>query len=209
MKRISIAEIEIRTKTADYLELDILGLPYYGPFQGKDAHREFLTPRTRTEKFVGDTIPTTYFHGFTPEGVEDKNPEFFGKAELTKYDNRGGWFRTRIDMVKTNASRIAKAAVDGTLRASTGLAGDLRRVLQTGELTLWVPGELAIVDQAYEKQPTGGYPRVVANNLAIGMPALKMLYKHAKIEWPRVFELREKQASTRRIRLVLSKDKKK
>jgi hypothetical protein len=197
MTRIWTEELSIIEKSADSIELEILGLPFYGPFQGKDYHREFLTPRTHTEKAIGDSIPTSYFHGRTPEGKRDKTPEFFGKAVLVRWDERGGWFTSKIELAKKHGVRIAKAAHDGILRASTGLAGTLHRVLPTGELTLWVPGELALIDQKFAKQPSGGVPRIAANSLAVAMPVLKSLYAEAGIDWPLVLQKEERPGSIR------------
>ncbi len=206
MNRIWTEQLQIVKTAAEYTVIDILGLPYGGPMMGKDLHGEFLTPRTVTEKVIGDTIPTSYFHGLTPEGIRDKTPEFFEKAELVRVDEKGGWFRVKIDFAKKHANRILKSLENGTLRGSTGIAGNLRMAKPNGELTLWVPGELGLIDQKFEKQLRGGMPRIVSNNFAIALPALKMLYDDGDIEWPEVLQ-EEERREDKSIKLILAEEK--
>ena len=128
------------------IELRILGLPFGGHSQGKDRHRQFFDMKTDFQMEPGDQIPATYFHGQALKKGNDPMPEFYGKATLTHFDRRGGWFEMTVPEGAKHHQRISNALEENRLRASTGVAGILARFEQNGHATLWVPGELSIVD---------------------------------------------------------------
>ena len=218
MDRIWSGEIEAVEKAGNFMDLSILGLPFWGPENGRDRQGEFLSPKTVTWMHPGDSLPTTYFHGRKPDATEDEKPVYFGKAIMDKWDELGGWFRASIDLTKKHGERIGEAAIKKTLRASTGLAGKLRRILPTGELRLWVPGEMTLVDKGLAMTWKGMGRRMAANDFAVAIPALKALYETAGIEWPEVLQRKVERPSkikivytgmpTKEIRKILLRPKK-
>ena len=197
MNRIKCTIIKASVQPQGFL-LEILGLPFGGPTFGRDAQREFLTPRTETRKAVGDQIPAVYIHGMREfaRGLEPI-PEFYGNATLTKIDNQGSWFEVLIEESKKHALKIFKAAKLKTLRASAGVAGILTRKLPSGELTLFVPGELSLIPQDL-------FGRKASNQFAIAR--LKSIYDEAGLDWPEEYQ---EDTGPKQTRILLSKELKK
>ena len=166
--------------TQDYYEFNVLGLPYGGPVNDRDIYGERFTPETEFVIKPGSTIPAVYFHGRNERGSRLDKPVFYGDAILTHFDDRGGWFKVRVEKGKKYAYQLFEASQKGRLRASTGNAGTLRRKDRNGNITLWVPGELSLIDQVG--------PRMAVNDYAIGMTALKAIYRENKFNWPEAFE---------------------
>jgi hypothetical protein len=81
------------------------------------------------------------------------------------------WHRVILDQAKALARRVWEAAQQGTARASTGVAGYMSRVRQTGEITHWLIGELSIWDADGSRKP--------ANQYAVARPAVKALLTEA------------------------------
>lgn len=190
IERIEATEIKAIASPPGSFTVEVLGLPFYGPIHGKDLHRQYLSPRTETRMKPGDEIPAVYYHGINPTGGKrDPQPEFYGNAVMTKIDEKGGWFQVTVAETKRHAARLYKAAVSKTLRASSGVAGRLARVLPSGELSLYVPGEMSLFDQ--------GYGRIAINNLAIGI--LKAIYDEADLTLP---EGLQEEARQKKIKIV-------
>lgn len=185
MNRIVAAEIILQVeKSLDTYDFHVLGLPFGGPMGGKDLHHKFFSNRTNFGIEKGHMLPTTYFHGRTPTGKIDQKPELIGTSEFMGVEEDGGWFMTRINKASKWADRLYQAGRKKALRASTGLAGTLQRWWRNGEYSIWVPGEIGMVD----KQVSNREFRGVVNDLAIGVPVLKALYQEAGLEWENVVE---------------------
>ena len=184
--RIDAQEITGSIKSTGAFAINLLGLPYGGHIGGKDLHRQFFSKNTDFQMSPGDELPAVYYHGFAERMIDpntrrirmDETPEFYGKAALTKFDERGGWFEIIIDEGKKHAARLYKSAMQGNLRGSVGRAGRLSRMDKTGEFKLYVPGELSLIDQVFKRNEL----RFAANNLAVGM--LKSLYNEAGLNLP-------------------------
>ena len=139
--------------------LDVLGLPFGGPYEGKDSDGEYFTPQTDTWLKAGDTVPVTYYHGLGPDkpGTMQARPVIIGQA---KYQGGadGGWFETVIDLAQPLGQRI-QTALDsgGDVKASTGAPGHLVRTRDDGEITVWPVAELALLDVNDWRRPANDY----------------------------------------------------
>ena len=175
-------------KGAYTYDFHTLGLPFFGPLGGRDEDRMFMSPRTDFGIEKGHMLPTVHFHGrkVTRGAPFDPNPTFLGKSEYMGTEKKGGWFMTRIKRNTKLAKRLFDAGKRNALRASTGLAGNLQRSTRFGEYTLWVPGELSLM----EKTKHIG----AVNDFAISVPILKALYVDNGLEWLEIAQ--EKLPST-------------
>jgi len=166
---------KVSTKGDDW-RLEVLGAPYGGHVNGKDAEGEYFSPRTDFMMDVGDTRPAIYYHGLSPDGKQS-NPEMIGTARAIRRDEQGLWFEVILDKTKELARRIWDAAQRGIARASSGAVNYLVRREQDGELMKWPIGELSLIDAAGPRQP--------ANQLAVAQ--LKSLYDEAGLLMPEAF----------------------
>jgi HK97 family phage major capsid protein len=164
---------------AGYL-FELCGLPFGGPHNGKDLHRQYFENDTDFQMSIGDQIPAVHFHGRDEKGQRTAKPEFYGKATLSRFDRAGGWFTVLVDKSKKYAEDFVQAAKDNTLRASTSPAGTLARFDHRGKATLWVPGEISLIVQK------GGATAV--NDYAIGLQILKAMYNENDIPWSEALE---------------------
>jgi hypothetical protein len=156
--------------------LEVLGAPYGGQYEGKDADGEFFSDRTDFMLDIGDRRPALYLHGRTPRGSAAINPELIGKAVMAKRDSAGVWFDV---MLSDNplADRVWEAANAGTAKASSGAVNYLVRKDASGEILTWPLAELSVFDTGQGRQPANQLARV----------ELKSLFKSAQIELPESF----------------------
>ena len=166
-------------KTVNGWEFEVVGVPFGGNLNGKDAQGEFFTEKTDIMLSVGDERPVIYYHGSLPSGEMDEHPVPIGKAIYKGIkEGVGHVFDVIIDKSKKFAERIWKAAIMGTARASGGSVPHLvRKNKLTGELFTWPLAELTLVDQ--------GQGRMAANQLAT--VSLKTVYEEADMELPESF----------------------
>ncbi len=75
--------IQVRKANGEWI-LEVLGAPYGGPDQGKDKHGDFFSENTDFMIDMGDERPVLYFHGDTPTGQIEPEPEVIGKATATR-----------------------------------------------------------------------------------------------------------------------------
>ena len=77
----------------DYVETGwrVLGVPFGGPIDGRDLDGEAFTPETDIWLKVGDKVNLTYYHGFDPDKIGEKqaNPALIGRATYVGADERG------------------------------------------------------------------------------------------------------------------------
>lgn len=159
-------------QTGEDWTLDVLSAPYGGPNRGKDSHGEYFSPQTNFYEADGAPLPlVAYYHGYTPDGKPQGEPEIIGRAVKVWRDTQGLWHRVILDKAKALAKRVWDAAQQGTARASTGVAGFMGRTKPDGEITHWLIGELSIWDAAGNRQP--------ANQYAVARPAVKALFQSA------------------------------
>ncbi len=152
--------------------LDVLSAPYGGPVRGRDNHGEYFSPNTNFYEQDGAPLPlVAYYHGYTPDGKPQGEPEIIGRAVKVWRNAQGLWHRVILDPTKALSRRVWDAAQQGKARASTGVAGFMVRVNKSGEITHWLIGELSIWDADGNRQP--------ANQYAIARPAVKALLEQA------------------------------
>ncbi len=153
--------------------LDVLGIPFYGPMDGRDAHGEFFDDETELLIDELHDYPVVHYHSMEEE---DGLPDIIGKARYNSKDERGVWFRVTLDKTKKISRELFQAAHDNVLRASTGAVGSLTRVNEaTGAITFWPIGELSLMD-ARTHRP--------ANMYAVALPASKATWKAAGLTPP-------------------------
>ena len=133
----------------DYVETGwrVLGVPFWGPIDGRDLDGEAFTPETDIWLKVGDKVNLTYYHGFDPDtiGKKQKIPALIGRATYVGADERGHWFEPVLDSEEPLAQRLMKADIT-ELRASSGAINHLVRKDAGGLISVWPVGELALFD---------------------------------------------------------------
>ena len=169
----------ISKKTADGWKFEVVGVPFGGHMDGKDAQGEFFTPETNIMLSPGDERPVLYYHGLQPSGQTDPSPTPIGKAIYQGIrEGVGHIFDVIIDKSKRFAERVYNSAIMGEARASGGSVTHLvRRNDKTGELYTWPIAELTLIDR--------GQGRFPANELAT--VSLKTAYGEAGIDLPESF----------------------
>lgn len=160
-------------------ELEVLGVPFGGPDDGKDSQGEFFSHRTDLMLKVGDKRPVLYNHGMDPNNEKMPDPEVIGEAEYIRQDDQGHWFKVTLDQASQYARRIMDAARKGLARASSGAINYLTRILKnTGEILVWPFSELTLIDKLPGK-------REPANDYAVAQ--LKGAFDRAGLELPQAF----------------------
>ena len=156
-----------------YEELDpkeylVLGVPFGGPFKGRDSDGQTFTENTNLWLKDGQEIPVTYYHGFGPDspGEWQETPAVIGMAKFNRTDERGHWFDVRMDSTEELAGRITGAKAD-IVRASSGAIGHLVRYNDDGEITTWPVGELALFDTNEWRKPANDYAVFMAKGEGI------------------------------------------
>lgn len=167
----------IREEDGEWI-VEVLGVPFGGHKDGKDAHGEFFSPKTDIMMDIGETRPVSYNHGFTPRGAVMIQPEKIGVAKYVRKDKQGHWFDVVLDPTKELARRVWEAAKENKAKASSSVVYGFKRMIKaTGEILLWALGELALFDVGANRQP--------ANQLAV--VNMKALFDNAGIEYPESF----------------------
>lgn len=144
--------------------LDVLGVPYGGPFGGRDAHGEAFTPETDLWLERIARRPVVYYHGLDES---NRAPQVIGEEIGWERREDGVWFRVRLDRTKDLARRVWEAARQGLARASSGAIGHLVRVADDGRILVWPVGELSLLD-AREHRPANPYAVAVPYRMAPG-----------------------------------------
>lgn len=160
----------------DY-RLEVLAAPYGGVYGGKDATKQYFSPRTDFMINIGDKRPVIYYHGNQPDGKQSFKPEVIGVGTALRRDVEGLWFDVVLDHTKAFAHRIWGAAKKGMAAASSGSVNYLIRIAKGGEILSWPLSELTLIDVGRRRHP--------ANELAV--VNLKTLYEEAHLEFPEVF----------------------
>lgn len=124
-------------------EIAVLGLPYGGPNGGKDSDGQFFDDTT---DFLDGVIP--YPPAFKTHGASNGfSSEPIGTTTGRWYDEKGGWFRVRLDPLHEDYAATVDAYNQGKLFASSG-AVDASYTFdeQTGHIKTWLVDELSLVD---------------------------------------------------------------
>jgi HK97 family phage major capsid protein len=142
----------INTSNADQWHLDVLGVPFGGPYGGKDAQGEYFTPASDLWLERIAKRPVVYYHGLAEQGAAEVIGEEMG------WERRGDgiWFRVALDASKALARRVWEAAQKGVARASSGAISHLVRVADDGRILVWPIGEISLLD-AREHAPANPY----------------------------------------------------
>lgn len=141
----------------------VLGVPFGGAFEGRDADGETFTKNTDLWLKAEQLIPVTYYHGFGPDepGMLQEIPAIVGLAKLERMDKRGFWFDVTLDAEEPLAQRLMVAPIE-KLRASSGAIGHLvRKQERVGIIDVWPLGELALFDTNDWRLPANDYAVVV------------------------------------------------
>ena len=167
-------------------ELWVLAHPY-GDEKNQDAHEEHFDKATNfyEKENLLPQVPVSYYHNFNPDGTPMGEPIAIGKTTARKYLRQGRADKVRFDkdIPEEIKSRLAKAYRNGTLRASPTVVPDFHKVdNQTGHIDNWLTGSIAVFDAEGDRQP--------ANARAIGLPAMKALFKQAHLQFPKHLEVK-------------------
>lgn len=156
--------------------LRVLGVPFGGPHNGKDAHGEYFTPRTKTHHARYPRPLIAYYHGYTPDGRPQGEPVEIAEGQYALTDAKGHWYDVALNQAVEYAHRVRDAALKGLARASSGTIGHLKRVAADGEILNWPVVELSIFDTDGKRQPANAY--------AVALPSLKSRLAQAGLDLP-------------------------
>lgn len=174
----------IETDEGEWL-LDVLGVPFGGPFDGKDSQGEFFDDATELwlDKIGARAI--VHYHGFDLNG-NPTNPEIIGTELGYEKKADGIWFKVLLDKTNETAKSLWQSAKNGFVKASSGALNHLvrpltrkERVAQGGHIDIWPMGELSLVDTSKGINPINSY--------AVALPALRATFKAANIPLPSIF----------------------
>lgn len=159
-------EIKALRKFDDYEGplLEVLGVPFGGPYEGRDSDGEAFHDKTDIWLNIGDFVPVTYYHGYGPDDPFDWQdiPAVIGMAKYIRKDKRGHWFDVRLDETEQLALRVM--ADTKNARASSGAVGHLVRMGKANMIDVWPVGELALFDTNEWRLPANDYAVVNAKN---------------------------------------------
>lgn len=175
--------IELAIKAVGEWELDVLGVP----FDSVDSYGQWFTAKTDIMSDTYPNPPVMYYHGLSPSGVPEGDPEVIGKVASIEKRADGWWYRVVLDGTKALAKTIWDAASAGKARASTGSVVHMARLLVDGvkkmfdprlkgEIVKWPVIELSLIDADGKRQP--------ANKFAVALPVMKSHYQIAGVDMP-------------------------
>jgi hypothetical protein len=171
----TVKAIIVKSDSGEWV-LDVRGIPFGGPYDGKDAHGEYFSRETEFNLDQYPTPPVVYYHGFNPDGTPATEPVFIGKTISHEIKSDGVWYRVVLDKTKALAKRVWDAAQKGLAYASTGTAEHMQRLGKKGHIELWSPIELSLLDLGEGRKPVNMY--------AVAIPATKAIYEQAGITLP-------------------------
>jgi hypothetical protein len=153
-----------------------LGVPFGGPNRGKDSDGEFFSAKTdlQLDRFSSPLV--TYYHGLTPDGRPQGDPEIIGQVKGYEKRADGVWWRVLLDKSSAYAKRVWEAAKRGVARASSGSIAHLVRKAASGEILNWPIVELTLLDADGKRQP--------ANQFAVALPVAQKTYRKAGATLP-------------------------
>lgn len=157
-------------------QLDVRGVPYGGPNNGRDSDKEYFSKATNLYLEHYPTQPAVYYHGYDEHGTPHGEPQIIGKTVSYEKKDDGVWFRVLLNKTNAYAKRVWEAASKGVARASSGSIAHMVRKTADGHITHWPMVELSIFDAIGKRQP--------ANQYAVVLPVLKSLYAQAGISLP-------------------------
>ncbi len=162
---------------AEEWTLDVLGVPFGGPFNGKDRDKQYFDEKTETFHNVYKSIPAVYGHGLTPDGKKALAPEIVGTASYNHTNERGHWYKVILDKASKMAARLWNAAKNGKARASSGSLSHMVRIDANGHIAKWPVAEMTLVDLDTSNL-------IPSNPYAVAVPTMKASYHAAGIDYP-------------------------
>ena len=167
----------ITVKAAGDWELEVLGVPFGGPFD-RDSDGEYFDKDTNLHMDRYPNPAVHYYHGYDPDGNPQGMPEEIGEIKATEVREDGVWYRVLLDKASEFAKRVMAAAKKGLARASSGSVEHLYRAAQDGHIENWPLIELSLFDmgESGERRP--------ANSYAVAVPVMKALFDRAGIPYP-------------------------
>jgi len=137
--------------------MQVLGMPFGGPIEGRDAEGEAFTKNTDPWLEIGETIPVTYYHGFGPDSPDEVQdpPIRIGRAKFSGVDERGFWFETRLDPDEPLTKRLLVEGAE--VKASSGAISHLTRTKPGGLIATWPVRELALFDVNEWRKPANDF----------------------------------------------------
>ncbi|MEM5773575.1 MAG: hypothetical protein AAGU05_01135 [Anaerolineaceae bacterium] len=166
-------------ETPETWELDVLAVPFGGPFNGKDSDGEFFSTKTNLHLENFSTPLAVYYHGHDENGKPMGEPAIIGTVKGDSWEKKpdGWWVRIVLDKAAAYAKRVWQAAQKSAARASSATAAHLfRKDKKTGEILNWPVVEVSLFDAAGKRQPSNPY--------AVALPALKSMYDQAGLSLP-------------------------
>lgn len=139
--------------------IDVLGLPYGGPNNGKDNDGNWFSPLTDFMDGVIDSPPVLYGHG----AITKTDSDVHGKVHARWYDKEGGWFKVELKRDSPRFDKLLEAHQKGTLFASSGAVPATVEIAESGHIDRWLVGELTLVDVRDGYRPSNGYAITKAN----------------------------------------------
>lgn len=133
--------------------IDVLGLPYGGPNNGKDNDGNWFSPETNFMDGENDAPSVMYGHG----GMLNFDRHTHGRSVARWYDQDGGWFKVLLDPESPRFEQLYEAHVLGLLRASTGVIPATADIEPNGHIKQWQVGELSLIDLRDGIKPSNGY----------------------------------------------------
>lgn len=165
--------ITVKAIDGEEWALDVLGVPFGGPHDGRDRQGEFFTPQTDLWLDKIPKRPVVFYHGMDERG-KHIGPEIIGQEVGHEAKADGVWFRVILDKTKEKARAVWRSAQRGLASASSGALSHLVSRRPNGEITVWPMGELSLLDET----------RTPVNSYAVAVPALKAVYQQAGLTLP-------------------------
>jgi hypothetical protein len=168
--------VAIKSDTGEWV-LDVLGVPFGGPDNGRDRDGEFFSPNTVLHEDKYPLPPVVYYHSIDDTGKKlSSAPTYIGRTTERTIKPEGVWYRVVLDKAQKLAGRVWEAAQKGMAAASSGTIEHLSRIAKNGEILEWPVGELSLFETDSGKQPSNKY--------AVALPAMKAVYAAAGIAMP-------------------------
>jgi len=187
---------ELTIKAVGDMRLEILGVPFGGPKNGKDLAGEYFDARSQIHQDMYPEIPVTYFHALDGNGKPTGKPVYVGKARYQRVDHRGHWYEVILDKTSELALKVWDAAKKGMAAASSETMGHLARVARDGHIENWPVAGMAVLDVQDGRVPVNSY--------AVALPAMKAIYRDAGLHFP---ELTDPENTANRARVIEAKQR--
>lgn len=145
--------------------LEIVGVPYGGQYEGRDADGEAFYTKTDIVLNPGDIVPLTYYHGFGPDDqTKTQNPpEIIGLAKYRGEADAGHYFDGLVDPTTPLGLRVKdKSQAGADVKASSGSINYLVRIGKGGLIEYWPVSELSIFDTNEWRKPANTNATVTA-----------------------------------------------